>query len=42
MNMEGLLLFRNRFAGVFTRCGQSAVIGEFAGRLNMGCLVVEE
>lgn len=41
MNMEGLFLFRNRFAGVFTRCGQSAVIGEFAGRLNMGCLVVD-
>lgn len=42
MNMEGLFLFRNRFAGVFTRCGQAAVIGEFAGRLNMGCLVVED
>lgn len=39
MNMEGLFLFRNRFAGVFTRCGQASVIGEFAGRLNMGCLV---
>lgn len=42
MNMEGLFLFRNRFAGVFTRCGQAAVIGEFAGRLNMGCLVAED
>lgn len=42
MNMEGLFLFRNRFAGVFTRCGQAAVIGEFSGRLNMGCLVVED
>ena len=41
MNMEGLFLFGGRFAGVFTRCGQSAVIGEFAGRLNMGCLVTE-
>ena len=41
MNMEGLFLFRNRFGGVFTRCGQAAVIGEFAGRLNMGCLVVD-
>ncbi|WP_239284734.1 hypothetical protein [Collinsella sp. An2] len=41
MNMEGLFLFRNRFGGVFTRCGQAAVIGEFAGRLNMGCLVAE-
>ena len=41
-NMEGLFLFRNKFAGVFTRCGTSAVIGEFAGRLNMGCLVVDE
>ncbi len=40
--MEGLFLFRNRFAGVFTRCGQAAVIGEFAGRLNMGCLVADE
>ena len=40
-NMEGLFLFRNKFAGVFTRCGISAVIGEFSGRLNMGCLVVE-
>lgn len=41
MNMEGLFLFRNRFAGVFTRCGQAAVIGEFAGRLNMGCLIAD-
>ena len=41
-NMEGLFLFRNKFAGVFTRCGTSAVIGEFAGRLNMGCLVVDQ
>ena len=40
-NMEGLFLFRNKFGGVFTRCGTSAVIGEFAGRLNMGCLVTE-
>ena len=42
MNMEGLFLFRNQFAGVFTRCGQAAVIGEFSGRLNMGCLVVDD
>lgn len=41
MNMEGLFLFNGRFSGVFTRCGQASVIGEFAGRLNMGCLVVE-
>ena len=41
-NMEGLFLFHNRFAGVFTRCGTSAVIGEFAGRLNMGCLVTDD
>ena len=41
MNMEGLYLFNGRFAGVFTRCGRSSVIGEFTGRLNMGCLVVE-
>ena len=41
-NMEGLFLFRNKFAGVFTRCGTSAVIGEFSGRLNMGCLVVDQ
>lgn len=41
MNMEGLFLFRGRFGGVFTRCGQAAVIGEFSGRLNMGCVVVE-
>ena len=40
-NMEGLFLFRNKFAGVFTRCGTAAVIGEFAGRLNMGCLVAD-
>lgn len=39
MNMEGLFLFRGRFGGVFTRCGRASVIGEFAGRLNMGCLV---
>ena len=38
-NMEGLFLFNGKFGGVFTRCGTSAVIGEFAGRLNMGCLV---
>ena len=38
-NMEGLFLFRNTFAGVFTRCGTAAVIGEFAGRLNMGCII---
>lgn len=42
MNMEGLFLFNGRFSGVFTRCGQASVIGEFAGRLNMGCLVVED
>ena len=42
MNMEGLFLFDGRFSGVFTRCGQAAVIGEFAGRLNMGCLVVDD
>lgn len=42
MNMEGLFLFRNHFGGVFTRCGRASVIGEFAGRLNMGCLVVED
>lgn len=40
MNMEGLFLFNGRFSGVFTRCGQASVIGEFAGRLNMGCLAV--
>ncbi|AEB07118.1 hypothetical protein Corgl_1010 [Coriobacterium glomerans PW2] len=39
MNMEGLYLFDGRFSGVFTRCGTNAVIGEAAGRLNMGCLV---
>ena len=42
MNMEGLFLFNGRFSGVFTRCGQASVIGEFAGRLNMGCLVVDD
>lgn len=42
MNMEGLYLLGGSFAGVFTRCGQAAVIGEFSGRLNMGCLVVED
>lgn len=42
MNMEGLFLLGGRFAGVFTRCGQAAVIGEFSGRLNMGCLVVDD
>lgn len=41
-NMEGLYLFNGRFAGVFTRCGTTAVIGALTGRLNMGCLVVDE
>lgn len=41
-NMEGLYLFDGAFAGVFTRCGATAVIGEHTGRLNMGCLVVDE
>lgn len=36
--MEGLFLFNGRFSGVFTRCGAGSVIGEAAGRLNMGCL----
>lgn len=40
--MEGLFLFDNAFGGVFTRCGTNAVIGEFTGRLNMGCFVVED
>lgn len=39
--MEGLFLFRGTFAGVFTRCGREATIGEWTDRLNMGCLVVE-
>jgi len=39
-NMEGLFLFRGRFAGVFTRCGYQNVIGEWTHRINMGCLVV--
>lgn len=41
MNMEGLYLFNGRFAGVFTRCGCNATIGEHTGRLMMSCLVVE-
>ena len=41
-NMEGLYLFGGRFGGVYTRCGLGHVIGEQQGRLNMGCLVVEE
>ena len=41
MNMEGLYLFNGRFAGVFTRCGRNATIGEFTGRLMMGCFVAE-
>lgn len=41
MNMEGLYLFNGRFAGVFTRCGRNATIGEFTGRLMMSCLVAE-
>ncbi len=40
--MEGLFLFRGRFAGVFTRCGREATIGEWTDRLNMGCLVVDD
>ena len=40
-NMEGLFLFNGQFGGVFTRCGTAAVIGEFSGRLNMGCLITE-
>ena len=42
MNMEGLFLFNGAFAGVFTRCGTNAVIGEFTGRLNMPILVVDD
>ncbi len=38
--MEGLFLFRGEFAGVFTRCGREATIGEWTDRLNMGCFVV--
>ncbi len=41
-NMEGLYLFDGKFGGVFTRCGQAHTIGEFTGRLNMGCFVVHE
>ncbi|MGI6230750.1 MAG: hypothetical protein ACOYJL_07590 [Tractidigestivibacter sp.] len=41
-NMEGLYLFRGKFAGVFTRCGLQNVIGEWTHRVNMGCLVVKE
>lgn len=37
--MEGLYLFGGRFAGVFTRCGTEATIGERTSRLNMGCFV---
>lgn len=40
-NMLGLFLFDGRFAGVFSRCGKSHVIGEFQGRLEQGCIVVE-
>jgi hypothetical protein len=40
-NMEGLFLFNGKFGGVFTRCGEGNVIGEWTHRLNMGCLVVE-
>jgi hypothetical protein len=40
--MEGLYLFDGKFGGVFTRCGQAHTIGEFTGRLNMGCFVVHE
>lgn len=38
-SMEGLYLFGGRFAGVFTRCGTEATIGERTSRLNMGCFV---
>ena len=41
-NMEGLYLFGGKFGGVFTRCAHAHTIGEFTGRLNMGCLVVHE
>lgn len=41
-NMEGLYLFRGKFGGVFTRCGEQNVIGEWTHRINMGCLVVNE
>ena len=40
--MMGLFLFNGRFSGVYSRCGYGRVIGEAQGRLNQGCLIVDE
>ena len=41
-NLLGLFVIDGRFAGVFPRCGSNRVIGEFQGRLEQGCLFVNE
>ena len=40
--MEGLYLVYGKFAGIFTRCGLQATIGEWTNRYNMGCIIVDE
>ena len=40
--MLGLFLFNGVFSGVFSRCGDSRVIGESQGRLEQGCIFVDE
>ena len=42
LNMEGLYLFRGRFAGVYTRGGFANTIGEWSSRLNVGCFYLSE
>ena len=41
-NMEGLFLFRGKFAGVYTRAGFANTIGEWTSRLNVGCFYQAE
>ena len=40
--MLGLFLFNGVFSGVFSRCGDGRIIGESQGRLEQGCIFVDE
>lgn len=40
-NMEGLYLYRGRFAGVYTRVGFANTIGEWTSRLNVASFFEE-
>lgn len=42
LNMEGLYLFRGKFAGIYTRAGFANTIGEWSSRLNVGCFYADE